>query len=99
MDSCPKELKAYDRAHRQKTIETDRLMHMWMGSYGLSALTVAIEHCMQGSKAQSKYIEKPVLNEESKTDKENNSNEAVAVYEMKQRTRLIEKMGLPQSPK
>ena len=27
------------------------------------------------------------------------SNELVAVYEMKQRTKMIEKMGLPASPK
>lgn len=98
MNSCPKELIAYDKAHKEKLIEQDKMIHLWIGSYGLSALSVAIEHCMQGQKAKSKYIERPIFAEE-KNEKKKNSNEVIAVYEMKQRTKLIEKMGLPQSPK
>lgn len=47
-------------------------MHMWFGTYGLSAVSVAVEHCLFGRKAKSKYIEKPVLSEiqERKTNKE-----------------------------
>ena len=98
MDSCPKELICYDRAHKEKMTETDKMIHLWIGNYGLSALTVAIDHCMNGKKASSEYIKTAILSEEQKGKKEN-SNEAVAVYEMKQRTKLIEKLGLPQSPK
>ena len=39
------------------------MMHMWFGTYGLSAVSVAVEHCLAGRKAKSKYIEKPVLAE------------------------------------
>lgn len=48
------------------------MMHMWFGTYGLSAVSVAVEHCLAGRKAKSKYIEKPVLAEtqERKTNKE-----------------------------
>ena len=48
------------------------MMHMWFGTYGLSAVSVAVEHCLVGRKAKSKYIEKPVLSEiqERKTNKE-----------------------------
>ena len=99
MDSCPKELLAFDRAYKQKIIEKDRMVHMWVGNYGLSALTVAIEHCMHGNKAKSEYIKKPMLEDNDFKGKNEESNEAVAVYEMKQRTKLIEKLGLPQSPK
>lgn len=48
------------------------MMHMWFGTYGLSAVSVAVEHCLAGRKAKSKYIDKPVLSEiqERKTNKE-----------------------------
>ena len=98
MDSCPKELICYHRAHKEKIAENDKLIHLWIGNYGVSALTVAIDHCMNGHKASSEYIKNAILSEKEQSEKEN-SNEAVAVYEMKQRTKLIEKMGLPQSPK
>lgn len=61
MDSCPKELEAYDKAHDKKIIENDRLMHMWWGRYGLSAVAVAVEHCIAGRKASSEYIKEPIL--------------------------------------
>jgi hypothetical protein len=44
-------------------MEMDYMMHMWFGTYGLSAVSVAVEHCLAGRKAKSKYIEKPVLSE------------------------------------
>lgn len=98
MDSCPYELWAYEKAHQQKLEEKDRLIHLWMGNYGLSALVFAIEHCLHGDKATSTYIKKPLLSNSSK-ETSDESNELVAVYEMKQRTKMIEKMGLPTSPK
>lgn len=33
------------------------------GTYGISALTVAIDRCLNGRKARSKYIEKPIMQE------------------------------------
>ena len=99
MDSCPKELLAYDRAHKEKLIENDKMMHLWIGNYGVSALTVAIDHCMHSNKATSAYIKHAILSDLKENNEKNESQEIVAVYEMKQRTKMLEQMGLPQSPK
>lgn len=39
------------------------MMHAWWGNYGLSAVFVAVEHCLAGKKAISKYIEEPILSQ------------------------------------
>lgn len=61
MESCPKELEAYDTAHKKQLEEQDYLQHLWWGSYGLSAVSVAVERCLAGKKSKQKYIERPVL--------------------------------------
>lgn len=58
-------------------MEMDYMMHMWFGTYGLSAVSVAVEHCLAGRKAKSKYIEKPVLSE----IQERNSNKILTEEE------------------
>ena len=45
MDSCPKELEPYNKAHKMNIVEQDNLQHMWWGNYGISALIVAIDKC------------------------------------------------------
>ena len=62
MDSCPNELEAYDKAHKKQIMEQDYLQYLWWGNYGISALTVAIEHCFSKN-AKSEYIEKPIFAE------------------------------------
>lgn len=72
---------------------------MWWGNYGISALVFAVEHCLAGRSAKTEYVEKPILFRES--EKENGykeSKEEVAVIEMKQRIKFLEKQGLPESP-
>lgn len=97
--SCPADLEPYAKAHKQETLENDSLMHAWWGRYGLSAVSVAVEHCLAGKKAKSKYIEKPILQETEKMHSGyKESNEEVAVFEMKQRTKLLRQSGLPESP-
>lgn len=99
MDSCPKELEPFEKAYKLKKQEKDYLMHMWWGSYGLSAVSVAIEHNFAGKKAKLKYIEEPILQETEKMHSGyKESNEEVAVFEMKQRTKLLRQSGLPESP-
>lgn len=61
MESCPKELEPYNLAHRKKIEEQDILQHMWWGNYGISAFIVAIDSCMNGTKAKSEYIKKPIF--------------------------------------
>lgn len=61
MDSCPKELEPYDTAHRKKIEEQDYLQYLWWGNYGMCAMGVAVEHCLNGKKAKSKFLDKPVM--------------------------------------
>lgn len=63
MDSCPKELEPYNEAHKRKIMEQDNLQHMWWGSYGISALIVAIDRCFGGKKSKAEYIKEPILSQ------------------------------------
>ena len=71
MDSCPKELEPYNKAHKIKMAEQDNLQYSWWGNYGISALCFAIEHCFSKN-PKSKYIDEPIT---SKTSKENKLTE------------------------
>ena len=97
--SCPNDLEPYIKAHEQEILEKDKLIHVWWGIYGLSAVSVAVEHCLAGKKAKSKYIDVPIMQKSQKNNLNNEeSNEEVAVFEMKQRTNLLRQSGLPESP-
>lgn len=61
MDSCPKELEPYNKAHKMKIAEQDNLQHMWWGNYGVSALIVAIDRCFSGKKSNIEYIKESTL--------------------------------------
>lgn len=58
--SCPADLKPYADAYNLDKKQRDNDMWMWFGTYGLSAVSVAVEHCLAGKKAKSKYIDKPI---------------------------------------
>lgn len=68
MDSCPKELEPYDKAHKIKIAEQDNLQHMWWGNYGVSALIVAIDRCFGGKKSNAEYIKDPILSKAFEND-------------------------------
>lgn len=68
MDSCPKELEPYDKAHKIKIAEQDNLQHMWWGNYGVSALIVAIDRCFGGKKSKAEYIKEPILSKTFEND-------------------------------
>ena len=68
MDSCPKELEPYDKAHKINIEEQDYLQHMWWGNYGLSALIVAIDRCFGGKKSKAEYIKEPILSKSLEKD-------------------------------
>lgn len=59
--SSPADLEPYEKAHRQEVKEHDGLMHAWWGNYGISAISFAVERCLAGRKAKTKYIKEPVL--------------------------------------
>ena len=68
MDSCPKELEPYVKAHNNKIMEEDYLQHLWWGNYGLSALIVAIDRCFRGKKSKFEYIKEPILSKTFEND-------------------------------
>lgn len=73
-------------------------MWAWIGNYGLSALATAIEHNF-AKHPKSKYVEKPMLQRELPSANGNTeSREECAVFEMKQRIKLLRERGLPESP-
>ena len=57
----PHIIKCIAKGHLQKQKDKDELMHLWWGNYGLSAVSVAVEHCLAGRKAKSSYIDKPLM--------------------------------------
>ena len=58
--------------YREKQIEQDSLAHAWWGTYGLSAVSVAIEHCLSGKKAKCRRRYKPKnhLQKKKRNDKQ-----------------------------
>lgn len=61
MDSCPKELESFVKAHKNKIMEQDMLQHLWWGHYGISALTVAIDKCLNGKDARAEYTKEVIF--------------------------------------
>lgn len=59
----PHKIKIIAIGYNEQKIEFDAMMHAWCGSYGLSAVSVAVEHCLAGRMAKSKYIDKPMLSQ------------------------------------
>lgn len=93
----PRDLWCYDDAHELKRKWQDE--DAWnQGMYFVEAIMCTIGNI--GAKGElNKYPENPHshLISESK-ERDSNSAEIIAVYEMKQRTKLLEKSGLKQSP-
>lgn len=95
----PRIIKCISKGYEMKIKEQDALMHSWWGSYGLSAVYHAVEHCLAGRKATSKYIEKPIFSsEETYSKASGESQEEIAVFEMKKRTNMLLRDGLREAP-
>ena len=67
MDSCPKELEPFEKAHKNKIMEQDYLQHLWWRDYGISALIVAIDRCFS-KKSKAKYVKENVLSKAFEND-------------------------------
>lgn len=50
------------KGHEEKIKEQDYLAWLF-NQYTLSAVSVAVEHCLAGRKAKTKYIDKPIMQE------------------------------------
>lgn len=56
----PRIIKLLLKGHEEKIKEQDYLA--WLFSqYTLSAVSVAVEHCLAGRKARSEYIKEPIM--------------------------------------
>lgn len=56
----PHIISLMSEGYKLKIKNMDRQMWL-MGNYILSSVSVAIEHCLAGRKAKSKYLEKPLM--------------------------------------
>lgn len=57
----PTKLKPFQEAYRIKQENRDAEIWTFCGNYVLSAVITAVDACLNGRKASSKYIEKPLL--------------------------------------
>lgn len=98
--SCPADLEPYENAYKLQLRQQDSQLYT-MGMYALSAVSVAIEHCFAGEKAKMEYIKKPFLQNAFEDEIEEGYKECreeIAVFEMKQRIKVLREKGLPESP-
>lgn len=58
----PHIIKLLLKGYKEKIREQDYLAWLF-GQYTLSAVSVAVEHCLAGRKAKSKYMEKSIMQE------------------------------------
>lgn len=98
----PRSLKAYNKAYEIKRKIDDEKAYM-QGLYNLRAFEVALSEFgagLFGKSSHAEYLKKPFLQSLVVGESTNSeSNEEIAVFEMKRRTKLLEKAGLPESPK
>lgn len=67
-NSCPADLEPYAKAHDMERKESDQLAWMYCGNYIISAISVAIDHCLNGKKAKSEYIKESLLKDYGEND-------------------------------
>ena len=58
--SNPRIIKVWEKAYKMEQNRQNELIHAWVGNYFMSAVTVAVEHCLNGKKAKSSYVDKPL---------------------------------------
>lgn len=87
------------KGHQEQVKQQDYFAWLY-NQYTMSAVSVAVEHCLAGKKAKSKYIRRPIMQEiyDDTQQQYNESKEECAVFEMKQRIKLLKEQNLPESP-
>ena len=100
MKMKPIELRAFGKAHklRQKIKDEEMWLH---NRYTLEALMIALSHFgagLAGKNSKAEYMKHPFLFDEISENKYKESNEEIAVFEMKQRINSLKNMGLKESP-
>lgn len=65
----PHIIKCIMKGHKERIEQElqiqDYMQYLWWGKYGLSAVGVAVEHCL-AKNPKSKYVDKPIWDEISK---------------------------------
>ena len=83
-NSNPRIIKVWDSAWRKEQLRQNELIHSYVGNYILSAVSTAVDHCLNGQNAKSKYIEKPIrlfeLTEEEKKQQQLKAIEAFMMW-------------------
>lgn len=96
--SNPRKMKAHQKAYELRIKKQDE-MNWYLGMYVQKSVLVAVEHCLFGKDAKSEYFKNPLMQPERESEnRDPESNEIIAVIEMKKRIRLLEISGLPESP-
>lgn len=98
-DINPHIINCIAKGHKQKIKDIDLLVYSWIGNYILSAMFTASDHAVHGKDAKSQYTTDRLYKENDFENDNPESKEQVAVYEMKQRTKMMVDCGLPPSPK
>ncbi len=95
----PHIIKLMLKGHQEQVKQQDYFAWLF-NQYTMSAVSVAVEHCLAGKKAKSKYIRKPIMQEiyDDTQQQYSESKEECAVFEMKQRIKLLKEQNLPESP-
>lgn len=83
----PRIIKLLIKGHEEKIKEQDYLAWLF-NQYTLSAVSVAVEHCLAGRKAKSKYIDKPIM-QEINQKQEQNSNIPLTDEDKKKQTEQL----------
>lgn len=98
LESEPRELWCYEDAYHLKMQKMDE--EAWIyGKYFAEAIMSTIGNAFkEKGEPNYEYPKKPYLFDIAINDKNSNSKEECAVYEMKQRIKMLEKTGLPMSP-
>lgn len=94
----PAQLGCCIKGYELKRKMQDDNMWNWWGNYGISAMMFAIEHCF-AKRPKTEYIKKPIMQMQADEGNNKKNNEALAVFEMKQRIKILEKEGGMLSPK
>lgn len=59
--SNPRIIKVYERIYKEKQNRINDLVYLFVGNYEMAALVTAIDKVLNGRKAKSKYIDKPLV--------------------------------------
>lgn len=97
----PKKLESFEKAYKLKR-EIEDENNWYLGLYFYRASYASVRNAIlniMGKQGDTDYLDKPITQEHYGSDNDYlESKEEVAVFEAKQRIKILEKQGLPQSP-